>query len=43
MLIDTILSWRHWRSEKKQQAVSKGLLLYTRFAYFWWVVAYLAG
>jgi len=43
MLIDTILTWRHWRSEKKLQPVSRGLRLYTRFAYFWWVIAYLAG
>jgi hypothetical protein len=43
MLIDTILTWRHWRSEKKHQPVSRGLHLYTRFAYLWWVLAYLAG
>jgi hypothetical protein len=43
VLIDTILTWRHWRSEKKHQPVSRGLHLYTRFAYLWWVLAYLAG
>ncbi|MDR3577505.1 MAG: hypothetical protein P4L50_26885 [Anaerolineaceae bacterium] len=43
MLVDTILTWRHWRSEKRIQPVSRGLLLYTRFAYIWWVIAYLAG
>jgi hypothetical protein len=43
MLVDTILIWRHWRSDKKNEPVSKGLHLYTRFAYGWWVFAYLAG
>ena len=43
MLVDTILIWRHWRSDKKNEPVPKGLQLYTRFAYGWWVLAYLAG
>jgi len=43
MLVDTILTWRYWRSEKKHQPVPRGLHLYTRFAYLWWVLAYLAG
>jgi hypothetical protein len=43
MLIDTILTWRYWRSEKKYQPVPHGLHLYTRLAYSWWVLAYLAG
>ena len=43
MLIATLLTWRYWRSERKQQPVSRGLHLYTRFAYAWWVIAYLAG
>lgn len=43
MLVDTILIWRHWRSDRKNEPVSKGLHMYTRFAYGWWVVAYVAG
>ena len=43
MLIDTILTWRYWRSEKKLQPVPHGLILYARFAYIWWVITYLAG
>ena len=43
MLIDTILTWRYWRSDKKHQPVSRRLHLFTRFAYLWWVFAYLAG
>jgi hypothetical protein len=43
MLVDTVLTWRFWRSEKKHQTVPRRLHLYTRFAYLWWVTAYLAG
>jgi hypothetical protein len=43
MLVDTVLTWRFWRSDKKLQPVSRGLHLYTRIAYSWWVIAYLAG
>lgn len=43
MLIDTILTWRHWRSDRKYQPVSRGLHLYSRFAYFWWILAYVVG
>jgi hypothetical protein len=43
MLVDTILTWRYWRSEKKDQPVTRSLHLYTRFAYSWWVLAYIAG
>jgi uncharacterized repeat protein (TIGR03987 family) len=43
MLVDTLLTWRYWRSDKKHQPVPRGLHLYTRFAYLWWVIAYLAG
>ena len=43
MLLDTILIWRHWRSDKKNEPVSNRLQMYTRFAYGWWVLAYVAG
>ncbi len=43
MLIDTILTWRHWKSVNISQPVPRGLHLYTRFAYLWWVLAYFAG
>ena len=42
MLIDTILIWRFWRKNRGIQ-VSKGLNIYTRLAYCWWVIAYIAG
>ena len=43
MLVDTLLIWRHWRSDKKNEPISKGLQVYTWFAYSWWVLAYIAG
>lgn len=42
MLIDTILVWR-FRRRNGDAYVSKSLNLYTRLAYGWWVVAYIAG
>jgi hypothetical protein len=42
MLIDTILIWRCWLKTRDGE-VSKRLNLYTRIAYGWWVVAYIAG
>ena len=43
MLIDTFLTWRYWKSANSHKPVSRGLHLYTRFAYAWWVLAYFAG
>ena len=42
MLLDTILVWR-FRTKKQDEVVPRGLNLYTRLAYSWWVVAYIAG
>jgi hypothetical protein len=42
MLVDAVLVWRYW-AKNKSAAVSRGLNLYTRLAYGWWVVAYIAG
>ena len=42
MLIDTILLWRHWR-RARASPLPRGLNLYTRLAYGWWVIAYIAG
>jgi hypothetical protein len=55
MLIDTILIWRFWSRnrvratdtgvavENNSTDIPRGLHLYTRLAYSWWVVAYIAG
>jgi hypothetical protein len=42
MLIDTILIWRFWRKNRGTQ-VPHVLNIYTRLAYCWWVIAYIAG
>jgi uncharacterized repeat protein (TIGR03987 family) len=42
MLIDTILIWRYW-AKNRGNKVTRGLGLYTRIAYGWWVIAYIAG
>lgn len=42
MLVDAVLIWRHWR-RNGFAAISRRLNLYTRFAYGWWVIAYVVG
>jgi len=42
MLGDTILIWNHWNKNRDAQ-IPRGLNLYTRFAFGWWVIAYIAG
>ena len=43
MLIDTILLWRYNRSQGSDTIVSRGLQIYTRIAFTWWVIAYITG
>jgi hypothetical protein len=43
MLVDTMLIWGHWRKNRSAAPVPRGLHIYTRIAYGWWVVAYIAG
>jgi len=43
MLIDTILIWRFHLATKSGTIVPKGLHLYSRFAYAWWVIAFITG
>jgi uncharacterized repeat protein (TIGR03987 family) len=42
MLIDAILIWRHWIKHGVAK-VPKRLHMYTRYAFSWWVIAYIAG
>ncbi len=42
MTVDTILIWRHWWARGEAQ-VPNALHLYSRYAYLWWVAAYLTG
>ena len=43
MLIDTILVSRFYRTAPEGTQVPKALHLYSRFAYAWWVIAYITG
>ena len=42
MLLETVLLWRHWRANGRTQ-VPRGLHLFSRFAYLYWVAAYVTG
>lgn len=42
MLVDTVRIWRH-RLAHGEAEVPRGLHLYSRFAYAWWVIAYFTG
>jgi hypothetical protein len=43
MLIDTILLWRYNITHGAGQLVSKGLHLYSRISFIWWIIAYITG
>ena len=43
MLIDTALIWRHLVRNGPEARVPRKLHVYTRLAFGWWVVAYVAG
>ena len=43
MLIDTILIWRFHLNTQPGTIVPKKLHLYSRFAYSWWVIAFITG
>lgn len=43
MLLDTVLIWRFSLAHPPGTPVSRGLHLYTRFAYGWWIAAFVTG
>ena len=43
MLIDFFLIWKHRLKNGVNAEVSTGLHLYSRYAYLWWVVAFVTG
>lgn len=43
MLIDTILIWRFHLTSNQGAVVPRGLHLYSRYAYAWWVIAFITG
>ncbi len=42
MLVDAILLWR-WRLQNGMANVPRPLHLYSRYAFTWWVLAYITG
>lgn len=43
MVIELVMIWRAHNKSGMGSEVPKGLHLYSRFAYMWWVVAYVTG
>lgn len=43
MLIELVRIWRNYNKSGMNAEVPKGLHLYSRLAYIWWVVAYITG
>jgi len=43
MLIDTVLIWGHRLKTGATEKVSKRLHLYSRYAYIWWIIAFITG
>ena len=42
MVIETLMAWRH-RRDHGDETVPRGLHNYSRFAFGWWLVAYVTG
>jgi len=43
MLIDVVLIWKLKNKSGINTVVPKGLHLYSRYAYLWWVIAFITG
>ena len=43
MLIELVRIWRAYNKLGMNAVVPKGVHLYSRYAYIWWVVAYITG
>ncbi len=43
MLVELVRIWRVYNTSGTGAEVPRGLHLYSRFAYIWWVVAYITG
>lgn len=43
MLIDCILLWRHRQTQGLESQVARTLHLFSRYAYIWWIAAYITG
>jgi hypothetical protein len=43
MLMDVIMIWRYTITNSIGIALTRSLHLYSRYAYLWWVIAYITG
>ncbi len=43
MLIDCLLLWRHRQTQGVEAQVAHTLHLFSRYAYIWWIAAYITG
>jgi len=43
MFIDVVWLWRFFNKNGSNTTVPKPLLLYSKLAYLWWIIAYLTG
>lgn len=43
MIIDAVLVWKHKITNGADALFSKGLNLYSKLAYVWWVIAFITG
>ncbi len=43
MFADVVLLWRVFNKHGSDTTVPKPLLLYSKLAYLWWIIAYLTG
>ena len=43
MLVDTVLIWRHRIQNGKETEVPAWLHKYSRYAYIWWILAFITG
>jgi EamA domain-containing membrane protein RarD len=43
MLIDTVFIWKHRIASGQEVTVPKSLHLYSRYAYIWWILAFITG
>jgi hypothetical protein len=43
MLLDCLLLWRHRQTQGIESQVAHTLHLYSRYAYIWWIIAYITG
>jgi len=43
MLIDMVLIWKHFFKKGFDSLINNSIILYSKFAYAWWLLAYITG